>query len=112
MRNKKIKFLLFLTFLFFLKTFELFFVNSWFLIVENGYVIPSESTVFTFKATKMNDGTGGWWLFGEDSNYYYDMNVDSSSALYFKKSKKDLSVSFDKYNYSTWDIRNKTIISD
>ena len=51
------------------------FDNLWNLLTGRGYFIPKESNMFIFKVTKENDGSGEWWLYGEDKNYYYGLNT-------------------------------------
>ena len=46
-------------------------VNLWFLATDPVYVMPAESSVFRFKPTVMNPGSGDWWLYGEDGLYYF-----------------------------------------
>jgi hypothetical protein len=41
------------------------------LLYANGYFIPKESSVCTFRATVDNIGNGEYWLYGEDDKYYY-----------------------------------------
>jgi hypothetical protein len=46
--------------------------NAWLLITEPANVIPTESSLWRFTPTVMNDGSGDWWIYGEDNeNYYY-----------------------------------------
>ncbi|HAK61594.1 MAG TPA: hypothetical protein DCO77_14665 [Nitrospiraceae bacterium] len=45
--------------------------NGWHLLTGRGYKIPAESSIFSFKPTVMNSGSGEWWLYGEDSTHYY-----------------------------------------
>lgn len=80
--------------------------NIWELTTGNGYIIPAESSIFTFNATKMNEGSGEWWLYGEDSKYYYTMEKWESNKPYFKILKEEAKkiISFNKHNYKTWQL--------
>ncbi|MDP8079791.1 hypothetical protein [Phocoenobacter skyensis] len=49
----------------------------------------------------MNDGSGDWWLYGEDEVYYYALNIENETPKYFKVKKNKLE-SFDPLRYSTW----------
>jgi len=41
-------------------------------ITEQANVIPTESSPCRFTPTVMNNGSGDWWIYGEDDeNYYY-----------------------------------------
>jgi hypothetical protein len=72
-------------------------------VTENGYFIPQESNFFIFNATKMNEGSGGWWLYGEDKTYYYGLNAEPDFLpKYFKLQKGKEPKNFDKFNYKTW----------
>jgi hypothetical protein len=78
--------------------------NSWFLLTDNVYFIPAESNIFIFKVTKMNDGSGDWWLYGEDNKYYYGLNIDEGyDPKYYKLDKGKETINFDKHDYNTWD---------
>ena len=62
------------------------FENLWGKITDNNYIIPDESSLLKFQATKMNQGSGDWWLYGEDENYYFSTETDT--APYIKIAKK------------------------
>lgn len=84
-------------------SFTSVFGNIWLLLTENGYEIPKESSIFTFEATKMNDGSGGWWIYGEDNEKYYALSTDSiNSILFIDKLQSKKIENFDKFNYETW----------
>ena len=72
--------------------------NLWYLLTENGYFIPQESSIFSFEATKMNLGSGGWWIYGEDNKYYYALYQSG----YLKLQKGNEPENFDKFDYHTW----------
>ena len=85
--------------------FTEFFSNIWLELTGRGYFIPTESNIFIFKPTKWNDGSGEWWLYGEDNKYYYGMNIDEDTKFlpkYYKILKTDTDINFNKYNYKTW----------
>ena len=89
-----------------------FFINAWRLLTENGYFIPQESSIFRFDATEMNEGSGGWWLYGEDDKYYYGIPQNGicdyyyDSDFYFKLQKGDEPENFDRLDCNTWQIEN------
>jgi hypothetical protein len=77
-------------------------LNVWGLITEKSYFIPKESSLFTFNPTQMNDGSGDWWLYVEDRENYYALNIENESPKYFKLEKGSEPKTFDKFNYRTW----------
>jgi hypothetical protein len=100
----KNKFLLLLTLilLILLSIMTHLFSNLWNIIIEKQYFIPKESNIFKFEATKMNNGSGDWWLYGEDKCFYYGLNQDNINPRYFKLKKGDENSSFNKHDYNTW----------
>ncbi len=77
-------------------------MNIWLTLVESEYFIPPESSMFTFQATKMNSGSGEWWLFGEDRHYFYGLNTQTEQPLYWVQEKNMLPMGFDRFDYTTW----------
>jgi hypothetical protein len=82
--------------------------NLWYLLTENGYFIPQESSVFLFNATMMNSGSGGWWIYGEDKKYYYAFCPPG----YIKLKKGNETENFDKFNYQTWGKNSEYIMRE
>lgn len=78
--------------------------NLWGVVTGRGYAIPEESSVFAFKVTQMNEGSGEWWLYGEDDVNYYSMMEESNGKPYtfISKANAEGCVGFDKLNYVTW----------
>ncbi|TDL99751.1 MAG: hypothetical protein C4K58_00400 [Flavobacteriaceae bacterium] len=75
----------------------------WLVATENGYEIPKDSSIFTFKATKMNEGSGGWWVYGEDNKKYYALSVDPiNKIICIDKGKSRKIKNFDRFEYKTW----------
>jgi len=78
-------------------------INGWNLATGRGFIIPQESTIFQFHATVMNEGSGEWWVYGEDSNFYYYFT--GASSVPYTKFSKQLALtckSFDPSNHLTW----------
>lgn len=86
--------------------FIILFTNIWInllsLYIDNNYFIPKESSIFIFQETKTNDGSGDWWLYGEDKNNYYALNTESNNPRYYILEKGHETRFFDKFNYNTW----------
>ncbi len=83
--------------------------NAWGLLVGNGYVIPKESSIFRFKVTQMNEGSGDYWLYAEDENFFYSQMIGDENASYVKISREESLnpyryAKFDKFNIKTWSI--------
>jgi hypothetical protein len=54
----------------------------------------------------MNEGSGDWWLYGEDKKYYYGLNIDEGfDPKYYKLNKGKETANFDKFDYNTWDVK-------
>ncbi len=83
--------------------------NLWFSITAQEFIIPEESSFFTFKVTKMNEGSGEWWLYAEDKNYFYTMETLDFKKSYMKISRKQANqiITFDKFNYKSWHFQEK-----
>lgn len=80
-------------------------INFWCLSTDENYFIPKESSILIFEATRMNDGSGDWWLYGEDKDYYYGLNIETETPRYYILEKGRETKNFDKFNYNTWDIK-------
>lgn len=107
MRNKKkitISFIVLSFLMIILTTKEVknFLNNGYSIIIDPMYIIPKESSIFMFEATKMNEGSGDWWLYGEDDNYYYALNLETDSPKYFILKKKKKEKKINKFDYKTW----------
>lgn len=78
--------------------------NAWGMLIERGYHIPDESSIFKFETTKMNEGSGDYWLYGEYDAYYYSIVRSDSDQPYIKikKTKAKQIPDFNKTNIKTW----------
>ena len=80
-----------------------FFGNLYSIATENGYEIPKESSMFTFEATKMNEGSGGWWMYGEDNKKFYALTIDSvNTIISIDKNQSQKIKNFNKLDFKTW----------
>ncbi|XZQ06075.1 hypothetical protein ACJVDK_09130 [Pedobacter sp. MW01-1-1] len=80
-------------------------INFWYLNTDENYFIPKESSIRTFEATQMNEGSGDWWLYGEDKDYYYGLNIETVTPRYYILKKGRETKNFDKLNYNKWGIK-------
>lgn len=74
------------------------------MLIEKEYRIPDESLVFSFKATKMNDGPDDYWLYGEDENYFYAMTSTEKGYSQISRIQAKKNPHFDRFNFKTWII--------
>lgn len=88
------------------------FSNIYYSVIDNGHIIPKESNIFSFKVTKMNEGSRKYWLYGKDKNYYYSRMKNPDNSPYIKISKdesekmKSAGVNcFNETNYKTWSLK-------
>lgn len=77
--------------------------NLWSLATERAYVIPKESSVWTFTATVMNEGSGDWWIYGEDANnYYHYIGGEKESYRWVSREETQAWKGFDAHDSTTW----------
>lgn len=73
------------------------------LLMEPAYVIPVESSLWSFTPTVMNSGSGDWWLYGEDSHFYYHfIGSDDESYAVFPRSEVARCPGFNPHEVDTW----------
>jgi hypothetical protein len=74
--------------------------NLWYLAIDTQdvYAIPNGSSLFTFRPTEMNSGSGDWWIYGQDErNYYYFEN-----DIKVSKQATKVCQAFVANDYTTW----------
>lgn len=77
--------------------------NAMGLAAEKVYIIPEESSLWRFRPTVMNRGSGDWWLYGEDADYYYHFEGSKEVAYHaFRRSDVSQCPNFEPHNYETW----------
>ena len=99
---RKRLFLMLLSASFLIMLFSNFFINVWGLMIDEHYFIPQESNIFQFTATAMNQGSGDWWIYGEDDKYYYALNLENENPKYLKLKKGLERANFNAKDYHTW----------
>jgi hypothetical protein len=87
--------------------------NVWFMITSTGYIIPAESTIFSFEPTLMNDSTENAWIYGMDNaRYYYRPDADEDYLMLLKSDAIECS-GFNEHNFETWCAQHvKSSLSD
>lgn len=78
-------------------------MNCWLVATGRGFEIPDESSLFTFRVTKMNEGSGEWWLYGEDRSFFYAA-PESGEVRYhaFPRARIEDCPGFERFDFSTW----------
>lgn len=76
--------------------------NLWSLLTGRGFFIPTQSSIFSFRTTVDNPGSGEWWLYGEDSRYFYALHDHDPRYLAFPKAKQRETRGFQPADYKTW----------
>lgn len=78
--------------------------NLWLMLNDLGvYVVPRQSSIFTFEPTAMNEGSGGGWIYGEDfSTYYWYGERDDGQAIAISKRDARRCPNFHPRDSSTW----------
>jgi hypothetical protein len=101
--DNRIRVVLFIVLLFGVSMISDFFNNAWCLLTGRGFVIPKASSIFTFRATLMNQGSGEWWVYGEDGNFFYYFTGEGETP-YLKIAKVESSKcsAFAPLNIATW----------
>ncbi|WP_265595334.1 hypothetical protein [Verrucomicrobium sp. BvORR106] len=70
---------------------------------EKVYIIPEESNLLRFRPTEMNNGSGDWWIYGEDPDCYYHFEGSKEVAYHaFKRSDVAQCPNFEPRDYETW----------
>ena len=81
------------------------FGNSWRLLTDGGaggYFVPAESSIFTFRETQSNSGSGGWWIRGEDRANFYAIEPEEPGYLVFPKAAIDSCAGFNPTEAESW----------
>lgn len=79
------------------------FSNAWSLLTARGFIIPRESSIATFRATALNQGSGEWWLYGEDARYFY--HFTGEEQMPYTKIERSATLKckdFDPLDHQTW----------
>lgn len=82
--------------------------NLWLMLNDLGsYRVPARSSIFTFDPTVLNEGSGGWWIYGEDlSSYYWFADGAPSGPLSIRKSVAARCAGFVPTDHTTWCEKN------
>lgn len=86
--------------------FTYLFSNIWMIITDQTNYIPKESNILLFHPTKIDEGSGGYWRYGEDLNKFYYFS-EKEEKVYYSHPKENSCPSFNPINISTWCKANK-----
>lgn len=78
--------------------------NAWLSATGRGYFIPAESSFRDFLPVVMNQGSGEWWIYAEDSLRYYYAGDGVSPFPYVIMRKTDAGScpGFRAGDFATW----------
>ncbi|SET20193.1 hypothetical protein [Thorsellia anophelis] len=102
MKSKYIKYLIYAALIFiFYQVMQIICL----LLIIDGNFIPERSNILFFEPTVIDEGSGGYWIYGEDNaNYYYFLNDAENTYMFIKKNNN--CINFDKQNFNTWCKQN------
>jgi hypothetical protein len=76
--------------------------NLWFLINDDSYMIPEESSLYSFEPTQLKDKTESRWIYGKDGErFYYRKDTDVHYYI-ISKAAADSCRNFNQFDISTW----------
>ena len=81
--------------------FTYLFSNIWMIVTDQTNYVPKESNIFFFHPTKIDEGSGGYWRYGEDLNNFFFF-LEKEENVYFSHSKNSNCKDFKKIEISTW----------
>lgn len=70
-------------------------------IMDDGFFVPKESNIHSFKVVKMNTGSGDWWVVGEDKNYIFIMAEEPPWGYYIVR-KSSTKLDFSYLDKTSW----------
>lgn len=76
-------------------------IGNLLLLAEGDGYIPDKSSIFNFRLTHMEEGSGGYWRTGSDSKYFYYFSpVEKYTYFYIEKDNK--CPNFNELDFETW----------
>lgn len=77
------------------------------LAMDRENFIPNESSIFTLKPYKINEGSSSYWLYAEDQNNYYHFTYKKPGEYILQKKDEASCSGFSKNDYNTWCKKQK-----
>lgn len=78
--------------------------NALMLLMDRVNFIPAESSIWTFEPYEINQGSGSWWVYGEDAHHYYYFSYEPN-APYLAFARNTECPGFDPRDFRTWCTR-------
>ncbi|WP_147450655.1 hypothetical protein [Rhodophyticola porphyridii] len=75
--------------------------NAYYLATGTGFFIPAESTIWTFRVVRMNEGSGEWWAYAVDAANHYAL-LPSGQEGYLVLPKSVVPRGFVPFDTETW----------
>ena len=73
------------------------------LAMEPVYIVPKESSIWSFEPKVMNTGSGDWWIYAEDAKCYYYFEGSREVAYHtFRKTDVPMCPDFASQDHRTW----------
>ena len=83
-------------------------INGIFSISDSFYIIPKESSYNSFESTLMNEGSGGWWIYGkDDSKYYFFSGDEEKPYVFIDRDKAKTIEDFNPHDIATWQLKKE-----
>lgn len=76
--------------------------NLWSLATGQGFFIPEQSSVFSFRVIKMNEGSGEWWLSGQDDEHLFALHPSEPVYVSAALAAQTECPGFKAEDFTTW----------
>lgn len=76
-------------------------IGIFLMMIEGSGYVPNKSNIWDFSITQIDEGSGGYWRYGEDRNYYYHFSLYEEN-VYFYINKESNCPNSNKLDFKTW----------
>jgi hypothetical protein len=76
--------------------------NAWRAATSRAFFVPPESSMFSFRVTEENPGSGEWWLRGEDDQAYFALHASQPVYLVLPRSEAARCPGFSPADQRSW----------
>ncbi len=80
-------------------------VGNWISMLDrNGFFVPEDSSVWSFRETVSDSGSGGYWLYGEDAAAFYAAETRGGVERYSRITRRAAAEvdGFEPHDFETW----------